>query len=125
MNMARSFGAPYYTEDEECVMVWSNDETVTWNADGSVTLADGRVVRKRYTKPRRRANVDHKSEALGMTFDSEDERNNQLAEDRAMCGKNAPDFYDKDDCPHWRGDPISARRRQRRYCQSLGFAWRE
>ena len=116
----------FYTEDDRGHNTWTTDEDVTWNADGSITLKDGRIARRRTKKKDPiRNHVEHESQALGFN-DHDFDPAKQLASDRRIAGENAPDFYSKDKNPVWKeASGLVARKRQRAFCKAAGFTWEE
>uniref|UniRef100_A0A6M3KEQ6 Uncharacterized protein n=1 Tax=viral metagenome TaxID=1070528 RepID=A0A6M3KEQ6_9ZZZZ len=91
---------------------------------GRIRLDDGRRAQRVYVKRHRgqRANADLSSLSMALCGESAEAA---LTEDRRINPNSAPDHYDADGVPHWKGDAIAARMRKRQYCHERGMAWHE
>ena len=116
----------YRTDDGEVVELFmSYAEQSRREHDDRIELEDGRSATRCYAAEvgrRCRCDVDHTSVALQVLNDDLGET---LKEDKRINPNSAPNEYDAEGIPHWKGEAISVRQRVRQYCRERGLAWKE
>jgi len=109
----------YEVDGSPVEVFWTLAELDRREKDGRATMDDGRVGVRLYGAQKCSPTIDHFSIALAC--DPDDAREYH-AQDKKINPRSAPDFYDREGCPHWKGSADEVMRRKRSYCRERGYA---
>ena len=88
--------------------------------NGRLRLPGGKVgIREYHRTVGSSRNVDRSSTALQVL---NEDCNEVIKEDRRINPNSAPNHYDREGKPHWKGDAVAVRQRIRQYCRERGLA---
>lgn len=108
----------YEVEGSPVEVFWTVAELDRREREGRATMDDGRVGIRLYGAQKCSPTIDHASVALACDPDLAREYH---AQDLKINPKSAPDHYDSDGRPHWKGSADEVMRRKREYCRERGF----
>lgn len=114
---------PYYCyQCEKCNEVEELFLDMADRKEFTKCLCGGKMKRNFSLEHRKRTrgnvSVDHASESCAV---HPDEAKIELEEARRRDYGSAPDYFDNDGCPHWKGDVGSVLARKRKYLKTRGM----